>query len=285
MNKVKSFTYRHPLIMSMLAIVVFTVFTEAINLKPVFLNILGSQRAAYLSGTLVQGTASILLVILIASLGLLRNAGFTKPKQWKQLWLVWPVIILSVLVGWPFFSGTIHLDTSQPLVIIFYMLVYLSTGFYEEILCRGFMLTGMLRKWGTTQKGIYLAVITSSMLFGLIHLISLLFGRITLMASLTQVLYATFMGVFFAACVLRNNSIWPAIICHALFNICSDFNAIAVNGSFGQVSTTNTTLADALSTIIVFLPLFIYGLFILRKVKPNTLSLNDTDINTALQKF
>lgn len=268
MNRLKSYAYQHPIFISIIVIAIFTFFTEAINLEPFFSKYLDQQSVEYLGGTIVQGLSSVVLVIIIAGFGLLRNAGFAKPNEWKQLWHVWPIIILSILAGWSLFDGTLKIDISKPLVIILYLLVYLSTGFYEEILCRGFMMTVMIRKWGTTKKGIYFAVIASSMIFGLIHLISLFMGRISLMASITQVLYATFSGVFFAACVLRNKSIWPAIITHAIFNICSDLNAIAVGGSFGQVSNTNSTLADALSTIAVFLPLLIYGLFILRKVKP-----------------
>ncbi len=267
MNRLKLFAFQSPFFISIIVIAIFTILTEAINLEPFFSKYLDQQSAAYLGGTIVQGLSSVVLIIIIAGLGLLRNAGFTKPKEWKKLWLVWPIIILSILAGWSLFDGTLKIDLSKPLVIILYLLVYLSTGFYEEILCRGFMLTVMIRKWGNTKRGIYLAALTSSMIFGLLHIVSLFVGRISLMASITQVLYTAFVGVFFVACVLRNNSIWPAIIFHAIFNICSDLNAIAVGGSFGQVSNTNSTLADALSSIVVFLPLLVYGLFILRKVK------------------
>ena len=269
MNRLKSFAYQCPLLVSVAVIVIFTFLTETTALEPFFSKYFDRQSAAYSSGVIVQGLSSVVLVIFIAALGLSGKAGFTKPKEWKQVWLIWPMIVLSILAGWSFFNGTLEIDTSKPLVITLYLLVYLSTGFYEEILCRGFMLTVMMRKWGDTKRGIYLAALTSSIIFGIIHLVSLFLGRISFMAGMTQVLYAVFSGVFFAACLLRNSLIWPAIIVHAIFDICSDLNAIAVGGSFGQVSNTNSTLADALSTIVIFLPLLIYGLFLLRKVKPD----------------
>jgi membrane protease YdiL (CAAX protease family) len=74
----------------------------------------------------------------------------------EQLWLAWPVIVLCALVGWPFFCGAIRFDTYQATYSSLYLLVYMSTGFYEEILCRGFIMTNLVRKWGPTRKGIYL---------------------------------------------------------------------------------------------------------------------------------
>lgn len=270
MNRLKSFAYQYPLVTSLAVIAASTFVTEAADLGPFFSRYLGQQGAAYASGTIVQGLSSIVLIAIIAGLGLSRNAGFTRPGEWRQVWLAWPIVLLIMLVGWPFLDGSLRIDTAQPPVIVLYLLVYLSTGFYEEILCRGFVLTVVMRKWGHTRWGIYLAVLTASAIFGALHIVSLFLGRISLLASITQMLYATFFGVFFAACVLRNHSIWPAILFHALFNICSDLNAIAVGGTFGQVSSTNSTPADALSTIVVTLPLLIYGLVILRKVEPAT---------------
>lgn len=266
-NKLKRFADKYPMIFLLLILVFSLVFTE-INLTPFFINYVDDQSASYITGILLQGLCSIILIAIIANLELLRNAGFTKLREWKQLWLAWPIVILSIIAGWSFFTGTLEIDTSKPHVIVLYLFVYLSTGFFEEILCRGFLTTFMIGKWGMTKKGLYLAVILSSSVFGVIHFVNFFMGRLSLLSVVTQVLYAMFFGVFFAACVLRNNSIWPTIILHAVFDICSDLNAIAVGESFSRISDTNSTLADAFSSIIVTLPLLIYGLFILRKVKP-----------------
>jgi hypothetical protein len=48
----------------------------------------------------------------------------------------------------------------------------------------------------------------------------------------------------------------------------SDLQAIGIGGTFGEMSTTNSTVSDALSTIIIMFPFLVYGLFILRKVQP-----------------
>lgn len=34
-------------------------------------------------------------------MGLLRESGFAKIKEWKQIWLVWPMVVISGIMAWP----------------------------------------------------------------------------------------------------------------------------------------------------------------------------------------
>lgn len=272
MNKLKKFTNQYPLIISIIFLVFSIIFTE-IDLTPFFKKYVDYQSSSYMSGIIEQGLCSLIIALLITGIGLSKKAGFTKPKEWKQLWITWPIVILTVLNGWSFFDGSLIIDASKPMIIILFILVYLSTGFFEEILCRGFITTVMLQKWGSTKRGIYLAVITSSLIFGLIHILNFIMGRSSLISVLTQITYATFFGVFFSACILRNNAIWPTIILHAIFDMSGNLSSISIESSFGQIR--ETTLTDALSTIIVTLPLLIYGLFLIRKIEVNNNRINE----------
>jgi len=113
-------------------------------------------------------------------------------------------------------------------------------------------------------------VLVSSAIFGLAHLFNLALGRQTLLAGLTQVVYSFFFGVAFAACFLRNRSIWPAIVMHAAVDLGGSLlQTIAVGG--GQPAVVNGTIVEAASTIAITLFLFLYGLFILRKVTPENM--------------
>ncbi|RDU23355.1 CPBP family intramembrane glutamic endopeptidase [Anaerosacchariphilus polymeriproducens] len=266
-NNIKTTISKHPILFSLIIIFIFFVFTE-IQLDRFLTRFTDAQSASYISGIFLQGFSSIVFVILLKYLGWISISGFTKPKEWKQLWLCWPLILLCIYVIWEFLKSSSKIDTSKPLIILLYLLVFLSTGFYEEILFRGLIMTLLIQKWGSTKKGIYLSVILSSLLFGTSHIINFMTGRALLLPTITQILYAIAFGVFFASCILRNHSIWPAILLHALFDICSDLSAITVNSSFGKVMTVNNTPEEALSSLILALPLLLYGLFILRKVQP-----------------
>lgn len=268
MKTLKTLILTHPLLSSLALIAGSIALTEIPFVK--FLpTLVDAQATDYLSGAAVQFTASLLLVLFLKWLGLLPLARFNRPHPLKSLLLVWPILILTLLNGSELLEGALVIDGSKPLNILFFLLVYLSTGFFEEILCRGVVLVLFLQKWGTSLKGIYLSVLVSSSLFGLGHIVNLLQQRHSLLSNLTQITYALFFGVFFAASFLRQASIWPAILTHALFDIAGCLDQIAVGG--GQAHPYHDlTPGDALVSLALTLPLLLYGLFILRKVGLST---------------
>ncbi|GAP22619.1 CPBP family intramembrane glutamic endopeptidase [Leptolinea tardivitalis] len=268
MKSIKLFMNRFPLIFCLVVMSIATALTE-LPLEGLFTPALGLQKASYLSGALQQGIVSLLLFVFIAQLGLLTEGGFTRPSKWKAVWLIWPLLIYSVLNGSEMIGGPLKSNLTDGSLIALYVLLYISVGTIEEFLFRGLLLPVMLRKWGSTRKGIFLAVIISSAVFGLVHIINLLAGRRDLLTTGTQILYGTFFGVFFAALMLRTNSIWPAVFGHFLFDLCGNLTELSVGWVFTRKEPT-TTVNGALITLAVLLPLLLIGLFYLRKVEPKT---------------
>ena len=95
-------------------------------------------------------------------------------------------IVTGVLFGWliiadgvcgfvlsyvSFDKSSISFPSMQK--IIFFTLVMLLVGIFEEVLCRGVILNNMLIKWGHTKTGILKSIILSSLIFGLLHLVNL----------------------------------------------------------------------------------------------------------------
>lgn len=267
MSKLKSFVTKYPLISVIVLILLSTILTE-IHIEDQLSAFLDFQSASYLVGIVEQTGVGLLLLLLLKELGLLEAAGFTKPSKWKQVWLIWPILLYSVLNGGTSpFDGTLTIDTSKPLLIILFILLYLAVGFMEEIVFRGATLSILLNKWGGSRKKIFWVVLLSNLAFGSLHIVNLIMGRRTLLSTGAQVLYGTFFGVFFAACFLRNKSIWPVIFGHALFDLCGNFSNISVGSqTFNQVM--ELTWQDALVSTLITLPLLVYGLVLLRKVEP-----------------
>jgi len=267
MSKLKSFVTKYPLISVIVLILLSTILTE-IHIEDQLSAFLDFQSASYLVGIVEQTGVGLLLLLLLKELGLLEAAGFTKPSKWKQVWLIWPILLYSVLNGGTSpFDGTLTIDTSKPLLIILFILLYLAVGFMEEIVFRGATLSILLNNWGGSRKKIFWVVLLSNLAFGSLHIVNLIMGRRTLLSTGAQVLYGTFFGVFFAACFLRNKSIWPVIFCHALFDLCGNFSNISVGSqTFNQVM--ELTWQDALVSTLITLPLLVYGLVLLRKVEP-----------------
>jgi membrane protease YdiL (CAAX protease family) len=143
-------------------------------------------------------------------------------------------------------------------------------GLAEELLVRGLILGMLIMKWGNTKKGVYQSVIVSSLIFGCAHLGNIIIDPSLLVATLSQVLYATFIGVFFAACVLRSQSIWPAIILHATIDFVSQLQQITIGGGIETANqvTASVNLLQAMQPIIIYGMLASYGFFLLKKVTP-----------------
>lgn len=241
-----------------------SVLTE-IKLENLLSDSIGYQSAFYVRIALTQGLVALAAAFIISKLSVLRRAGLTRPEPAKSLWLVWPIIIMSILNGFSLFDGTLKIDFSQPTVDLLFLFAPISTGFVEELVCRGFVLTVMLDKYGSTKRGVYKAVLLSSVLFGLLHFMNLLTGRGSFVQVGSQVLYAIFFGVFFSAIFIRCKSLWPAIVAHAVFDFMGSVEEIAVGSTFNNTMGGNASLQSALISLAILSPLFVYGLFLLRK--------------------
>ncbi len=269
MQKLKTLALERPLLFSALVTVAGILLTE-IPLKNLFAPYVGLQPAHYITLIVEQGLTGVLFFVLLARFGWLNIAGFTRPRQWRALWLGWPLLVFTLLNASELLEGSLVIDTSKPGLILLHLLTALSTGWVEEILCRGVVVTTLLQKWGRSRKGIYLAVLTSSLLFGLAHLANFLQGRKPLANNLVQVAFALFFGVIFAACMLRNHSIWPVMFLHAAVDWAATLPEIAVGGGL-RTTVPPISPSGALVSILITLPLFLYGLFLLRKVDPLSL--------------
>jgi len=267
MFKLKTFATERPLVFSLLAILFGSLLTE-IPIKGMLTPYVGVQPAHYLTLILEQGLTGGLFFLVLAHFGWLNTAGFTPPRRWHALWLGWPLLLFTLIN----IEAGIVVDTSKPGLIVLHLLTALSTGWVEEVLFRGVVVTTFLQKWGRSRQGIYLTVLVSSVLFGATHLLNFVLGRKPLLDTATQITFAIFFGVIFAACVLRNLSIWPMILLHAAVDWAGTLDEIAVGGGL-RVTVAPMSPDNALASILITLPLFLYGLYILRKVEPSSLNL------------
>jgi len=269
MNRFKLFAIQKPVLFSLLALVLGSLLTE-IPLKELFTPYVGAQPAFYLTIILEQGLTGVLFFWLLARFGWLDMAGFTSPKKWQALWLGWPLLLFTFIN----LDEHVVIDTSRSVLIILHLLTCLSTGWIEEVLCRGIVVSAFLQKWGQTRRGIYLAVLVSSALFGAMHLANFLAGRKPLLNTATQITFAVFFGVIFAACLLRNRAIWPVILLHAAVDWAATLREVSVGGGLRAFEPA-MSLENAAISILITLPLFLYGLFILRKIDPASLRLEN----------
>jgi len=273
LEKIKAFAIQRPIIFAVIVILLSIVSTE-IPLERLFVPYMSQQAAQYVSLIAQQGLVGLVLWWLLRRFGWTRQAGFTPPAYWRALWLGWPLVVYTLLNASDFLTGAIRIEP-QPGVLVLYALVNLSTGWVEEVMGRGLVLAPLLQKWGSTRKGLFAGVFISSALFGLAHLANLIMGRGYLVNTLAQIVYCVFFGVIFAALLLRNRSIWPVVLLHAVFDFAGNLGELTpgavVNGPSAPLEPMN-----ALLTVLICLPLFIYGLVLLRKAQPIPSELPET---------
>jgi len=236
---VKAWFEEHPLPAALIiwaANIVFVLAGSAV-LSLLLPNVPGYGRG--LSQSLILVLIGVLLVAaLLAGFGWWRFAGFTHPREWRDLRVLWLPVLILIL---PFVRGVNPLPRRE---LVTLLVGYTATAFFEEGLYRGAIL-GLLR-----PKGIWASVLISSLLFGLSHFSNIaLRGNPALIAL--QALGAATGGIGLAAIRLRTRSIWPSIGLHAVHDL------------FFQLSRLPIPLVDAANSIILML----YAIYLLRPSK------------------
>ena len=158
----------------------------------------------------------IIFIIMLFRMGYGKFLKFNNP--YKSLLIIIPGIIIAIN-NFPisaYFNGRTSL--SEPIYTVFlFMIECLSVGFFEEIIFRVIILLFLLQKLPKTKKGVLLAIIISSAVFGLIHVINLFSGA-SLSNTLLQVGYSFLVGMMWAVMYLKTNNLWYIVLLHALYN-------------------------------------------------------------------
>lgn len=255
---------RRPLLSSVIVLLLAKVAMIASTIMP----------AVLLGGTVTWAGAAVTTALLgtlawcawrvIERNGWGSIAGFNPPSRWREPWLIWlPALLVFVnlsnllqsrIDAWPewrfLLSATVQAVT-VPLV--------------EETIFRGLILAMMLHRFHETRAQVLGSVLVSGMLFGLWHLPPN--PNIPWQQSVANIVYATFMGVGFAAVVIRTRAIWLTMAVHALVVFGNGMVTALVarsGGTIAQLIPPNQAWRSAALSVAVTVPLLLYGLWLLR---------------------
>ena len=184
------------------------------------------------------------LAVFLLKNGLTEQYGLCRSELSAQQHLCYLPLLLMVSVNlW----GGVKLNLSLPETVLS-MLTMMLVGFLEELIFRGFLFTA-LRK-----DSLKVAVIVSSVTFGVGHIVNLLNGA-PLGETLLQIVYATAAGFLFTVIFLRGGSLWPCILTH------SAVNSLSV---IAGPQSTGLQIASAVCLTVVSV---LYGIWILKETK------------------
>lgn len=153
-------------------------------------------------------------------------------------------------------------ELAAPMVVLLFVLSNISVGFAEEFTFRGLIQSSIIQHFAHKKYGVLLGVVFASVLiFGVLHFVNLLRQPDNFQGIFSQVLFATSIGVFFGALLLRTNKILPVGLLHSLVNIAFGHGEIfperANPASLSEDHTIN------MPTLIFFGFIFISGIFMI----------------------
>ena len=168
-------------------------------------------------GSIETVLTNVILTVVICGFIKLANLkeylGFVKVEGGMKKYLYFVPLLLLISVNlWNGFNITLPINE-----ILLYMIAMLFIGFLEEVIFRGFLFKMMLKD---NEK---LAILVTSITFGIGHIINLLNGA-EVLTTILQIIYAISVGYLFAIIVVKTKSIWPCVITHSFVNALSVFN-------------------------------------------------------------
>ena len=98
-------------------------------------------------------------------------------------------------------------------VVIYFVCVPFIIPFVEELFFRGMVMSVFVNAISNPKTGRILAVVVSSVIFGLVH-----FQGFSTFTDLFMIVWTGIIGVVGALSVLKFNSIWPAFALHMAYN-------------------------------------------------------------------
>ncbi len=146
----------------------------------------------------------------LSTLGFVRTSGFRPYLFAAGMWLIG----LSMLIVWmqvliwlgvdflvPPDTAQKALDEAGGSIVVTILLVGIAGPIAEEVFFRGFVLTGLLKRFGVRR-----ALLFSSVLFGLFHL------------DPAAIVPTFALGLILGWVYLKTGSVWPAMFAHGLHN-------------------------------------------------------------------
>ena len=168
-----------------------------------------------------------------------RTLGFTKKGIVPEylVGLAGGFAAFSAAVGICVATGALRLEGLSPTfsagVFLLFVLGFMIQGMSEEVLCRGYFMISMARRYP-----IVVGILANSLIFGALHLAN---SGISVLAFVNLVLFGVFASLYF----LRRGNIWGVAAFHTMWNLVQgNFYGIKVSGMEMQCSILQSAMTD-----------------------------------------
>ncbi|MCO4821293.1 MAG: CPBP family intramembrane metalloprotease [Flavobacteriaceae bacterium] len=227
------------------------------------LNKFSKFESEYIGLSIKMGSLFVLGYSIIKKLNLFTITGLSSTYKWEFKYLnLIPIYLL--IIG---LLTVINKDLSDIKITNVFILFLgcLAVGFAEEFIFRGLLQSLFLKKYMNHKRGLFLGVFVPALCFGLFHLVNL-GNSDQILPVIIQVVFATFIGFYFGVLVLKTNKLIPIAITHGLINFFLSLQTLPSISNATTYGASSDDLGAALAPLVLFLPLFIVGLFVIRKI-------------------
>ena len=169
-----------------------------------------------LSMTLTRGLGGIVFLVLVWYLGY-RVLNPIKKPFWRSLVFCIPAfaVVMNNLHIYTLIIG-VEKVTAGVGMVVFLALECFCIALFEEMAFRGVVFLGILEKRRGRVRDIVVAIIISSVIFGIIH--SLNFFYMSPGAVIQQIGYSFLIGAMCSVVLVKTKNIWICVALHAIFN-------------------------------------------------------------------
>lgn len=187
-----------------------------------------SNSEGYMIIMLFADIMMIVIVVLFAKLIQKRKVhtiGFTKKGFAKEYFvgMVAGFVLFSAAILICVITGALKINGLSAQIPVFlitmYFLGYLVQGMAEEVLCRGYFMVSVARKYSMIT-----AILVNALVFAALHLFN---NGITVLAFINLTLFGIFASVYF----VKRGNIWGIAALHSVWNfVQGNFYGIQVSG-------------------------------------------------------
>ena len=156
------------------------------------------------------------------------------------------------------------------------IILYGLVGIFEELLCRGWLLTEFLERFGKNRKGILFSLFVSSLIFGLMHITNIITVGQDVAVTFVQIIMAVFMGFGLGATYIKTKNIWTPIFLHGFYDLAIsmlDINkTISCYTEVEQLPWIVTIISGVIVNLLITAPLWLCSLKLLNKTAINEIA-------------
>ncbi len=198
--------------------------------------------------TLTRGLGGIVFLVLLWYLGY-RVLNPVKKPFWRSLIFCIPafVVVINNLHIYTLIIG-VEKVTSGGGMIALLALECFCVGLFEEMAFRGVVFLGILERRRTRVLDIVIAIIISSVIFGIVHSINFLY--MSPGAVLQQIGYSFLIGAMCSVVLVRTQNIWLCVVLHAIFNFGGALVPTLGEGFVWDAPTIIMTVIFAIATTV-----------------------------------